>query len=256
MKSSNEVAEWRQTSSFIAEPKVYGRDHDKENIVQFLLTQARDCEFLSVYPIVGLGGVGKTTLAQLVYNDHRLKSNIFHTKIWVCVSEDFSVKRILCSIIESITREKCDALDLDVIQRKVQELLQSKRYLLVLDDVWNKNQELEFGLNQEKWNKLKSVLSYGSKGSCCLVSTRDEVVASIMGTCHTHHLSGLSENECWLLFKQYAFGHGREEQVELVEIGKEIAKKCGGLPLAAQALGGLMRSRSGEKEWLEIKESR
>ncbi|CAJ2652590.1 unnamed protein product [Trifolium pratense] len=255
-KSSNEVAEWRQTSSFIAEPKVYGRDDDKENIVQFLLTQARDCEFLSVYPIVGLGGVGKTTLAQLVYNDHRLKSNIFHTKIWVCVSEDFSVKRILCSIIESITNEKCDALDLDVIQRKGRELLQDKRYLLVLDDVWNTNQELEFGLNQEKWNKLKSVLSCGSKGSCCLVSTRDEVVASIMGTCHTHHLSGLSENECWLLFKQYAFGHDREEQVELVEIGKEIAKKCGGLPLAAQALGSLMRSRSGEKEWLEIKESR
>jgi hypothetical protein len=124
-------------------------------------------------------------------------------------------------------------LDLDVIQRKGRELLQDKRYLLVLDDVWNTNQELEFGLNQEKWNKLKSVLSCGSKGSCCLVSTRDEIVASIMGTCHTHHLSGLSENECWLLFKQHAFGHDREERVELVEIGKEIAKRCKGLPLAA-----------------------
>ncbi|GAU27550.1 hypothetical protein TSUD_29820 [Trifolium subterraneum] len=120
-------------------------------------------------------------------------------------------------IPESITSEKCDALDLDVIQRKVRELLQ---------------------------------------GSSCLMSTRDEVVASIMGTCQAHHLSGLSENECWLLFKQYAFEHDKEERVELVEIGKEIAKKCGGLPLAAQALGGLMRSRSGEKEWLEIKESR
>ncbi|KAK2376504.1 putative disease resistance protein RGA1 [Trifolium repens] len=250
-----EVAEWRQTSSIIAEPKVYGREDDKKKIVEFLLNQARDSNSLSVYPIVGLGGVGKTTLSQLVYNDQRVSSN-FHTKIWVCVSEAFSVNRILCSIIESITNEKCDALDLDVIQRKVQELLQGKRYLLVLDDVWNKNQELEFGLTQEKWNKLKAMLFNGSKASSCLVSTRDEIVASIMGTHQAHHLSGLSEKECWLLFKQYAFGHDREERVELVEIGKEIAKRCKGLPLAAQALGGLMRSRSGEKEWLEIKESR
>ncbi|PNY08097.1 NBS-LRR resistance protein [Trifolium pratense] len=250
-----EVAEWRQTSSIIAEPKVYGREDDKMKIVEFLLNQARDSNSLSIYPIVGLGGIGKTTLAQLVFNDQRVSTN-FHTRIWVCVSEAFSVKTILCSIIESIKTEKCDALDLDVIQRKAQELLQGKRFLLVLDDVWNKNEELKFGLSQEKWNQLKSVLSIGSKGSSCLVSTRDEVVASIMGTCQAHHLRVLSENECWLLFKQYAFGHDREEQVELVEIGKDIAKKCRGLPLAAQALGGLMRSRSGEKEWLEIKESR
>ncbi|CAJ2652554.1 unnamed protein product [Trifolium pratense] len=251
-----EVAEWRQTSSIIAEPNVYGREDDKEKIVDFLINQGSNSNSLSVYPIVGLGGVGKTTLAQLVFNDQRVRSTTnFDTKIWVCVSEAFSVKRILCSIIESIKSEKCDALDLEVIQRKAQELLQGKRFLLVLDDVWNKNEELKFGLSQEKWNQLKSVLSSGSKGSSCLVSTRDEVVASIMGTCQAHRLSGLTESECWLLFKQYAFGHDREEQVEVVEIGKDIAKKCGGLPLAAQALGSLMRSRSGEKEWLEIKES-
>ena len=249
-----EVDEWRQTSSIIGEPKVFGREDDKEKIVDYLLSKTRDSDFLSVYPIIGLGGIGKTTLVQLVYNDVRV-SGYFNTKIWVCVSETFSVKRILRSIIESITREKCDALDLDVIQRKVQEMLQSKRYLLVLDDVWNKNQQLEFGLSQEKWNTLKSVLSSGSKGSSILVSTRDEVVATIMGTCQAHPLSGLSNNECWLLFKQYAFGLYREERPDLVEIGKAIVKKCDGLPLAAQALGGLMSSRSEEKEWLEIKES-
>ncbi|GAU28687.1 hypothetical protein TSUD_215940 [Trifolium subterraneum] len=239
-----EVAEWRQTSSIIAEPKVYGREEDKEKIVEFLLNQARDSDSLSVYPIVGLGGVGKTTLTQLVYNDPRVSTVNFHTKIWVCVSEVFSVKRILCSIIESIERQKCDALDLDVIQRKVQELLHGKRFLLVLDDVWNKNEELKFGLSQEKWNQLKSVLSSGSKGSSCLVSTRDEVVASIMGTCHAHHLSGLSENECWLLFKQYAFGNDREEPVELVEIGKEIAKKVRGVASCCTSIGSLEKGNS------------
>ncbi|MCI16346.1 NBS-LRR resistance protein, partial [Trifolium medium] len=61
-ENSIEVAEWHQTSSVIAQPKVYGRENDKEKIVEFLLTQAMHCEFLSVCPIVGLGGVGKTTL--------------------------------------------------------------------------------------------------------------------------------------------------------------------------------------------------
>ncbi|CAJ2652450.1 unnamed protein product [Trifolium pratense] len=220
-----EVDEWHQTSSLVVEPKVYGREDDKEKIVKFLLAQVRDSEFLSVYLIVGLGGVGKTTLAQVVYNDVRVT-------------------------------EKCDALDLDVIQRKVPEGLQGKRYSLVLDDVCRKNQQFEFGLSQEKWNSLKYVLSCGSKGSSILVSTRDEGVATLMGTCKPHHLSGLSDNECWLLFKQYAFRQDREERAEIVTIGKEIVKKCGGLLLAAQALGGLMHSRSGEKGWLEIKDNK
>ncbi|AES98748.1 putative P-loop containing nucleoside triphosphate hydrolase, leucine-rich repeat domain, L [Medicago truncatula] len=251
----DQVAEGRQTGSIIAEPKVFGREVDKEKIAEFLLTQARDSDFLSVYPIVGLGGVGKTTLVQLVYNDVRVSDN-FEKKIWVCVSETFSVKRILCSIIESITLEKCPDFEYAVMERKVQGLLQGKRYLLVLDDVWNQNEQLESGLTREKWNKLKPVLSCGSKGSSILLSTRDEVVATITGTCQTHHrLSSLSDSECWLLFEQYAFGHYKEERADLVAIGKEIVKKCNGLPLAAKALGSLMNSRKDEKEWLKIKDS-
>ncbi|KAK7321309.1 hypothetical protein VNO77_31822 [Canavalia gladiata] len=250
----SEVAEWRQTSSIIVQPHVYGRDEDKEKIVEFLLRQAHGFDFLSIYPIVGLGGVGKTTLAQLVYNDDRVCSH-FNTKIWICVSEYFSIKRILCSIIQSVVREKYDDFDLDVIQRKVQELLQSKRYLIVLDDVWKRNEELEFGLSHDKWNKLKSVLSCGCKGASILVSTRDKEAAAIMGTCQAHHLFGLSDDDCWSLFKQYAFGSNKEEREELVAIGKEIVK-CAGSPLAAQALGGLLHSKSEEKEWLNVKESR
>ena len=252
-ESPNEVAEWRQTSSTPRETKVFGRDDDKEKIVEFLLTHAKDSDFISVYPIVGLGGIGKTTLVQLIFNDVRVSGH-FDEKFWVCVSETFSVKRILCSIFESITLEKCPDFELDVMERKVQELLQGKIYLLVLDDVWSQIQQLESGLTREKWNKLKSVLSCGSKGSSILVSTREEVVARIMGAYQTHHLSGLSDSECWLLFKQYAFGHYREERAELVTIGKEIVKKCDGVPLVAQALGGLMSSRNDEKEWLEIKD--
>ncbi|KAJ1386243.1 Virus X resistance protein-like, coiled-coil domain [Sesbania bispinosa] len=251
---SGRVAEWRETTPTIIQPQIYGRDDDKEKIVEFLLNQARASDFLSIYPIVGLGGVGKTTLAQMVYNDDRVRST-FNTQIWICVSEDFSLKRILCSIIRSISDEKCDVWDLHKIGREVQELLQSKRYLLVFDDVWKMNQELKSGLTQDKWNKLKSLLSCGSKGASILVSTRDRDVATIMGTCQAHHLSCLSDHECWLLFKQCAFAN-REEREELVAIGKEIVKKCGGLPLAARALGSLLYTKSEEKEWLEVKESR
>jgi len=251
---SIEVAEWRQTTSINAEHTVYGREGDKEKIVKFLVNQVQDYDVVSIYPIVGLGGVGKTTIAQLVYNDHQVCKH-FDTKFWVCVSEVFSVKRIVCSIIESISGSKCYDSNLDVMQRKVREMLQGKRFLLVLDDVWKRNQEVEFGLDHDNWNMLKSVMSCGTKGSCILLSTRDSDVAKITGTCQVHCLSGLSEDECWSLFKQYAFGLDKEEQPELVTIGKEIVKKCGGLPLAAKALGGLMRSRSHEKEWLEIKNS-
>ncbi|AES98704.1 putative P-loop containing nucleoside triphosphate hydrolase, leucine-rich repeat domain, L [Medicago truncatula] len=250
----DQVAEGRQTSSTPLESKALGRDDDKEKIVEFLLTYAKDSNFISVYPIVGLGGIGKTTLVQLIYNDVRVSRN-FDKKIWVCVSETFSVKRILCCIIESITLEKCHDFELDVLERKVQGLLQRKIYLLILDDVWNQNEQLESGLTQDRWNRLKSVLSCGSKGSSILVSTRDEDVATIMGTWESHRLSGLSDSDCWLLFKQHAFRRNKEEHTKLVEIGKEIVKKCNGLPLAAKALGGLMVSMNEEKEWLDIKDS-
>ncbi|MED6180933.1 hypothetical protein PIB30_014715 [Stylosanthes scabra] len=250
----SEVAEWRQTSSTIAGPEVYGRDEDKEKVVEFLVSRTQNSEFLSVYPIVGLGGIGKTTLAQLVYNDERV-SNHFNIKIWLCISENFNVSRILCSIVQSITKDKYEMLELHVMEQRVKELLQGKRYLLILDDVWIRNQQLEVGLSEDKWDQLKSILSCGSIGASIIVSTRDKDVAAIMGTCQAHDLTGLSDDDCWSLFKQRAIGLSKEGDEELMNIGKEIVKKCGGLPLAAKALGGLMRSRNTKKEWLEVKES-
>ncbi|KAI4348148.1 hypothetical protein L6164_008907 [Bauhinia variegata] len=246
VERGTEVVESRQTSSIIAQPRVYGRDEDREKIVEFLLRHASDCDELSVYSIVGIGGVGKTTLAQLVFNDEGV-SRHFDLLIWICVSKNFRGRRILHSIIESASKQSYNVLDLDPTQKQIQELLQSKRYLLVLDDVWNED--------QEKWDKLKSILVFGSKGSSILVTTRLRNVASIMGTIPTHHLSSLSEDDCWSLFKQRAFGPYREENVEFVAINKEIVKKCGGLPLAAKTLGGLLRFKNEEKDWLHVKES-
>nr|KYP56414.1 Putative disease resistance protein RGA3 [Cajanus cajan] len=191
----SDVIEWRQTSSFITEPQIYGREEDRDKIVDFLVHVASHSKDLSICPIVGLGGLGKTTLAQLIYN-HERTINHFELRIWVCVSEEF-----------------------------------------------------------KRWQRLKSILACGAKGASILVTTRLPKVAAIMGTMSPHELSLLSNNDCWALFKHHAFGPNEVEQMDLMVIGKEIAKKCGGVPLAAKALGGLLRFKRKEKEWLNVKES-
>ncbi|GAU47909.1 hypothetical protein TSUD_238760 [Trifolium subterraneum] len=242
------VLDWRQTTSIINQPLVHGRDEDKYKIVDFLVDSAAEFEDLPVYPIVGLGGLGKTTLAQLVFNHESIVKH-FELRIWVCVSEDFSLKRLTKSIIESTTKKACNKdLDLDPLQRKLQDLLGRKRYLLILDDVWNDK--------QEKWYELKSLLACGGKGSSILVTTRLAKVAEIMGTLPPHELSRLSNKDCWELFKQRAFGPNEVEQAGLVVIGKDIVNKCGGVPLAAIALGNLLRFEREEKEWLYVKKSK
>ncbi|XP_031281364.1 putative disease resistance protein RGA3 [Pistacia vera] len=241
-----EVGEERQTGSIITQSHVYGRDEDKEIIVENLVNHVACCDDISVYPIVGIGGLGKTTLAQVVYNDERVSMH-FELRIWVCISEDFSVKKIIKAIIGSATGTACEDLELDPLQRRLQDILNRKRYLLVLDDVWSED--------EEKWDRLKCVLACGSKGASIIVTTRSRKVASIMGTLPMHHLSGLSEDECWLLFKERAFGQEKEERPNLVAVGKEIVKKCSGVPLAVKSLGSLMRYKSEENEWLCIKES-
>ncbi|XP_057447612.1 putative disease resistance protein RGA3 [Lotus japonicus] len=240
-------AEWRQTTSIIAQPQVYGRDEDKDKIVDFLVGDSSSFEDLAVYPILGLGGLGKTTLAQLIFNHERVV-NHFKQRIWVCVSEDFSLKRMTKAIIESASGHACEDLDLDPLQRKLIDLLQGRRYLIVLDDVWDDE--------QENWLRLKSLLIHGGKGASILVTTRLQKVAAIMGTIPPYELSMLSDDNCWELFKQRAFGPNEVERAELVGIGKEIVKKCGGVPLAAIALGSLLRFKREEKEWLCVKESK
>jgi len=241
------VIDWRQTTSIISQPQVFGRDDDRDKMVDILVNGASGFEDLSVYPIVGLGGLGKTTLAQLIFNHESIVKH-FDLRMWVCVSDDFSIKRMTRRIIEAATKKSCDDLDLEPLQRRLQDLLQRKRYLLVLDDVWNEK--------QEKWHKLKSLLACGGKGASILVTTRLAKVAEIMGTIPPYEVSKLSDVDCWELFKLRAFGPNEVEQDELVVIGKEILKKCGGVPLAAIALGSLLRFKREVNEWHYVKESK
>ncbi|XP_055820970.1 putative disease resistance protein RGA3 [Solanum dulcamara] len=236
----------RETGFVLTEAKVYGRDKEEDEIVKILINNVSDAQELSVLPILGMGGLGKTTLAQMVFNNQRVTEH-FNLKIWVCVSDDFDEKRLIKAIVESIEGKSLGDMDLAPLLKKLQEFLNGKRYFLVLDDVWNED--------QEKWANLRAVLKVGASGASILITTRLEKIGSIMGTLQLYQLSNLSQEDCWLLFKQRAFGHQTETNSELMAIGKEIVKKCGGVPLAAKTLGGLLRFKREESEWEHVRDS-
>nr|XP_023894317.1 putative disease resistance protein RGA3 [Quercus suber] len=221
----------RQTYSVVRAEGVIGREDDKKAIIESLLNPNVK-ENVSVLPIVGIGGLGKTTVAQLVFNDEEIK-NHFELKLWVCVSDDFDVKIIVEKILECIKNEKPKDLETNTLVNNLQKEINGKRYLLVLDDVWNDN--------RDKWLSLKDILTGGARGSGILLTTRVKIAAEIAQTMEAHLLKGLDETQSWSLFKKVAFVEGEEQKSASFEnIGKEILKKCGGVPLAIRTIGGLL----------------
>ncbi|XP_058222451.1 putative disease resistance protein At3g14460 isoform X1 [Rhododendron vialii] len=235
------------TTSLVDESCVYGREDDKEKIMKLLLSDGESSNRIDVIPVVGMGGVGKTTLAQLLYNDGRVKAN-FDKKAWVCVADIFDVLSITRTIVEAVTGPTSNAKDLNLLQVKLKESLGGKKFLIVLDDVWNDN--------YEHWDTLITPFSFGARGSKIIVTTRNESVASIMQTVPIHGLKELPEEDNWMLFSKHAFQKGNcNAHPNLQKIGKKIVKKCKGLPLAAKTLGGLLRSQQDVKDWNNILES-
>ncbi|XP_059462673.1 putative disease resistance protein RGA4 [Corylus avellana] len=176
--------------SFVRPSEVIGWENDKKKIIQLLLHPDASRN-VNVIPIVGIGGMGKTTIAKLAY-DYKLVAKHFELRIWVCVYEDFDVIRLIREILaESGVRIDEKLSTLNELQTKLREKLKKKRFLLVLDDIWNED--------LKKWIELRDLLLDGSKGSGILVTTRGNKVASIMGTVSTYYLKGLSEKDCMSL---------------------------------------------------------
>ncbi|XP_030957935.1 putative disease resistance protein RGA4 [Quercus lobata] len=233
-----------QTYSFVCEEDVIGREEDKKAIIDLLLDYDVQ-ENVSFISIVGIGGLGKTTLAQYVYNDEEVK-NYFELRMWVCVSDVFDVKTIAEKIIRCADVSKHENLDMEQVQNKLRETLNQKKYLLVLDDVWNED--------EERWYNLKRLLIGGSKGSKVVITTRTKLVAEITSTISPYHLKGLLENQSWSLFKQMAFRKVQEMiNPNLEAIGRDIVQKCCGVPLAIKAIGRILFFKKTEDEWLYIK---
>ncbi|XP_058181276.1 putative disease resistance RPP13-like protein 1 [Rhododendron vialii] len=246
---SGKAPQRRPTSPLIIEPCLYGRDNDKKAIIELLMTDQSGSNKVGVVPIVGMGGVGKTTLAQMVYNDEMVDEH-FEMKAWVCVSEVFDIVGVTKAILEFVTKSPCEFKALAQVQDVLKKELAGKKFLIVLDDVWNKN--------HGDWSSLKSPFNDGAPGSKVIVTTRNSDVAFTMaGPNKYHSLKELSEDECWSVFAQHAFeGRSMDANQNLVSIGKEIMKKCKGLPLVARTLGGLLRCKLTEDEWKGVLNSK
>ncbi|GLT27853.1 hypothetical protein SLA2020_028240 [Shorea laevis] len=242
---SNRAVTQRISTTGVPESHVFGREKDKDAILQKLLINEDSTKCFSVIPIVGMGGLGKTTLASLVYNDEKLEG-VFEPKAWICVSNEFDALRIAKSTLDQMN-EICDSKDPAIIQSKLKQMLSGKKFLLVLDDVWNENYHL--------WSTLEGLFMLGAPGSKIIVTTRNEKVAKIMrGDDWVYHLDLFPDNECLSLLARHALEtENFDSYGHLKGIGEEIVNKCRGLPLAIKTIGGLLREdRLNPDKWTEV----
>ncbi|KAK2638438.1 hypothetical protein Ddye_026233 [Dipteronia dyeriana] len=235
--------EQSQAFVFLDTADVCGRESDKERLRELLLSDKDD--EMCVIPIIGMAGLGKTTLAQLIFNDDRVKER-FERRWWVSVSANFNLTRIIRDIIEYHSNMKYPTdFSLSQLESRLLNILDGNPFLLVLDDVWNED--------YMKWEPLRKILQRGDKRTKIIVTSRSEEVARIMGTRPPYCLEFLPEDQCWSLFEKIAFNHSNDsERLHLEDIGRKIVSKCKGLPLAVKAMAGLLRGDGNVNKWQNI----
>ncbi|KAF7044968.1 hypothetical protein CFC21_054124 [Triticum aestivum] len=284
-----------ETSSFPNETKIFGRDVVLEQIMGFLgvprtrskrkretdadgastsilashqVSNESRLPDLPVLPIVGIGGVGKTTLAQHICSHPHVKSH-FDTIIWICVSDDFDVKRLTKEAMESnpdkidvkrLIKEAKESYpgkeattgNLDYLQHVLYHILKKEKFLIVLDDMWDD----ALKENGECWTSFCAPLKNVLQGSVMLVTTRSQKVSDLVHTMEPVILEGLKDDVFWNFFKQCVFGSESSDGFpELELIGRDILPKLKGSPLAAKTLGRMLRDDLHTTHWNSILKS-
>ncbi|XP_019054981.1 PREDICTED: putative disease resistance RPP13-like protein 1 [Nelumbo nucifera] len=238
-----------QTVSLV-DDRIFDRREEANDIIDILLSDKYNGEKVPVVSIVGTGGIGKTTLAQLIYNDANVVKH-FDVRAWVCVSQDSDVTKITRSILQSITHIHQPIEQLEPLQQELKNWLQGKKFLLVLDDIWSDD--------RRTWDAVRVPINVAAeKGSRIIVTTRINRVSSIMNSIKKIDLETLPYEHCWELFKRKAFTDDKicDKHPNLKEIGEEIVKKCRGMPLVVKSLGGLLYDDLDVKRWKSVLESK
>ncbi|THU50417.1 hypothetical protein C4D60_Mb06t19990 [Musa balbisiana] len=243
------IPDWRRTTSPTKSTcRARGRQHDIDRLLNMIGDASGDDKY-SVVAIVGHGGVGKTHLARLVYNIVKEEKR-FDIMVWVCACNNFDVRRLSIEMVESAAIKRPSDLhtisNLEEIQNILGEGLMGKRFLIVLDDVWEES--------NTNWENLCVPLNYGEKGSKIVVTTTNQNVAKMMRTKEIIHLDGVEGEECWELVREHALGDRNHIAIphKLESIGKKIAMKLGGSPLAAVTVGRALESKLEEEHWRRI----
>ncbi|XP_009591994.1 disease resistance protein RPM1-like [Nicotiana tomentosiformis] len=241
----NTAHDRRGDALLLEEGEIVGIENPRQQLISWLV---EDDPTLKVVSVVGMGGSGKTTLAKKVYEDAAVKK-YFNSVAWITVSQSFKAEEVLIDMIQQLYDEVkqpvpkgLSTMSSNRLKALAKVFLQSRRYVLVFDDVWT----------IQAWEAIRYVLPDVNNGSRVIVTTRLFDVASFCSIeCngYVYELKPLSAEETWSLFCQKAF-HGNLCPSHLESICRKILKKCGGLPRAIVAIGGVLATKS----WTNIRE--
>ncbi|XP_078151074.1 putative disease resistance protein RGA3 [Carex rostrata] len=251
---SHQVRRVDSIISIKTDPLIVGDDivgekieEDTEILVNWLTEEEKGVrENVGVVAIIGMGGIGKSTLAKKIFNDQRIGDE-FQLKIWVCVSKEVKGVEVLKCVIQEAGEEPPNTNERSILVPKLGSLVKGKKIFLILDDVWEESQAVWEGL-------LRAPMSRGAHGSRLLITTRDERVTNGMRATKSHRVEKLSNDDGWSLLIKQVLPNGNENEIEdHRKMGMQIVEKCDGLPLAIKNIGGVLCTKGNSREnWQAI----